>query len=84
MTGLLSPWGLAGTRVREIGVLRCPPSTANSSSPLTRLADVEAITADWVAWYNTSRLMHRLGLKPPAEHEADYYTACDGQPAAHT
>ena len=52
--------------------------------PLTRLADVEAITADWVAWYNTSRLMHRLGLKPPAEHEADYYTARDGQPAAHT
>ena len=29
----------------------------------------------FLAWYNTSRLMHRLGLKPPAEHEADYYTA---------
>jgi len=38
----------------------------------------------FLAWYNTGRLMHRLGLKPPAEHEADYYTARDGQPAAHT
>ncbi|WP_039827660.1 integrase core domain-containing protein, partial [Nocardia testacea] len=40
---------------------------------LTRLADVELLTADWVGWYNTSRLMHRLGRKPPAEYEADYY-----------
>jgi putative transposase len=40
---------------------------------LTRLADVEMLTADWVGWYNTSRLMHRLGRKPPAEYEADYY-----------
>jgi len=24
-------------------------------------------------WYNTSRLMHRLGRRPPAEAEAEYY-----------
>jgi putative transposase len=29
--------------------------------PLTGLGNLEAITADWVHWYNTSRLMHRLG-----------------------
>jgi transposase InsO family protein len=41
--------------------------------PLTGLSDVEAITADWVHWYNTSRLMHRLDRRPPAEAEADYH-----------
>lgn len=53
--------------------------------PLSSLSDVEEITADWVHWYNTSRLMHRLGRRPPAEHEANYYaTTRDGQPAVHT
>ena len=41
--------------------------------PLDKLADVELLTADWVHWYNTSRLMHRLGRTPPAEFEAAYY-----------
>lgn len=49
--------------------------------PLARLADVEALTADWVGWYNTSRIMHRLDRKPPAEYEADYYANCSQQPA---
>jgi putative transposase len=40
---------------------------------LATLADVEAATAAWVHWYNTTRLMHRLGRRPPAEAEADYY-----------
>jgi putative transposase len=53
--------------------------------PLDRLSDLEMITADWVHWYNTSRLMHHLGRRPPAEAEADYYaTIRDGQPVAHT
>jgi putative transposase len=53
--------------------------------PLTGLSDVEAITADWVHWYNTRRLMHRLDRRPPAEAEADYYAQTrDDQPAAHT
>jgi transposase InsO family protein len=40
---------------------------------LETLADVEEITSAWVHWYNTSRLMHRLGGRPPAEAEAEYY-----------
>ncbi|MDP9440869.1 MAG: IS3 family transposase, partial [Actinomycetota bacterium] len=53
--------------------------------PLSGLSDVEEITADWVHWYNTSRLMHRLGRRPPTEHEANYYaTTRDGQPVVHT
>ena len=40
---------------------------------LRTLADIEKITSGWVAWYNTSRLMHRLGRTPPAEFEAEYY-----------
>jgi len=31
------------------------------------------LTADRVHKYNTSRLMHRLGLRAPAEVEAEYY-----------
>ena len=34
---------------------------------------VETATAEWVHWYNTARLMHRLGRRPPAEAEAEYY-----------
>ena len=41
--------------------------------PLETLADLEEITSAWVHWYNTSRLMHRLGRRPPAEAEAEYY-----------
>jgi putative transposase len=53
--------------------------------PLTGLSDVEAITADWVHWYNTSRLMHRLDRRPPAEAEADYDAPTrDDQPVVHT
>jgi putative transposase len=55
------------------------------NGPVQSLADLENITSAWVHWYNTSRLMHRLGRRPPAEAEADYYAhKRDGQPAAHT
>ncbi len=40
--------------------------------PLNTVGDVEYITADYVAWYNQDRLMHRLGRIPPAEAEARY------------
>jgi putative transposase len=43
--------------------------------PLETIADVEKITSEWVHWYNTARLMHRLGRKPPAEAEQDYWAA---------
>jgi putative transposase len=48
------------------------------------LADLEAITSAWVHWYNTGRLMHRLGRRPPAE--ADYCAQYDESQsaAAHT
>ena len=50
--------------------------------PLRNLGDVELITADYVAWYNQQRLMHRLGRIPPAEAEAEYYDQLDAsQPA---
>lgn len=50
-------------------------------APLRTLSDVELITAEWVHWFNTARLMHRLGRIPPAEAEAAYYAACeDDQP----
>ncbi|WP_442913232.1 IS3 family transposase [Kribbella sp. CA-293567] len=53
--------------------------------PLTSLSTVEAITADWVHWYNTSRLMHRLDRRPPAEAEADYYSQTrDDRQVVHT
>ena len=41
--------------------------------PLHRLTDVELLTAEWVHWYNTDRLMHRLGRIPPLEYETVHY-----------
>jgi transposase InsO family protein len=38
--------------------------------PLRTMADVEKITSQWVHWYSTERLMHRLGGRSPAEAEA--------------
>jgi putative transposase len=46
--------------------------------PLDRLSDLEMITAAWVHWYNTSRLMHHLDRRPPADAEADYYATNRG------
>jgi putative transposase len=43
------------------------------NGPVCTLADLEDITSGWVHGYNTARLMHRLGRRPPAEVEADYY-----------
>ena len=43
------------------------------AGPIRTLADLEEATSAWVAWYNTERLMHRLGRKPPAEAEARYW-----------
>lgn len=43
------------------------------TGPLMTLGDLEDITSAWVHWYNASRLMHRLGLRAPAEAEAEYH-----------
>lgn len=40
--------------------------------PIATLGDLEKITAAWVAWYNNERLVRRLGLRPPAEADAEY------------
>ncbi|ATL70160.1 hypothetical protein CRH09_32215 [Nocardia terpenica] len=49
--------------------------------PLATLADVELLTLDWVDWFNSRRLTHRLGRKPPVEYEADYYAQRTGRQA---
>ncbi len=55
------------------------------NGPLSTLADLEEITSAWVHWYNTSRLMHRLRRRPPAEAEAEYYAHLEvGQHTDHT
>jgi|GEM_PF-2521170 hypothetical integral membrane protein (TIGR02206 family) len=43
------------------------------NGPIDTLSDLENMTSAWVSWYNESRLMHRLGRRPPAEAEAEYY-----------
>ena len=34
---------------------------------------VELATLEWVAWFNTQRLLESIGYIPPAEAEANYY-----------
>ena len=40
---------------------------------LASTGGVEKITAAWVHWYNNERLVHRLGLRPPAEVDAAWW-----------
>ena len=40
--------------------------------PWSGLDPVEYATLEWVAWYNTVRLMGPLGYRPPAEYETLY------------
>jgi hypothetical protein len=35
--------------------------------------DVEYATLEWVAWFNTTRLLEPLGYVTPAEYETAYY-----------
>ena len=39
------------------------------TGPWRCLDDVEYATLEWVAWFNTYRLMEPLGYLPPAEYE---------------
>ncbi len=41
--------------------------------PWRGIENVEFATLTWVAWYNTSRLLERIGYVPPAEFEQTYY-----------
>jgi transposase InsO family protein len=55
------------------------------SGPINSLSDLENMTSAWVSWYNASRLLHRLGRRPPAEAEAEYYAQLrTGMHTGHT
>ncbi|OBJ83538.1 transposase [Mycobacterium asiaticum] len=55
------------------------------SGPIRTIADLEDITSAWVSWYNACRLMHRLGRRPPAEAETEYYDRLHaGKHTGHT
>jgi transposase InsO family protein len=41
--------------------------------PWRGFEDVEYATLEWVAWFNTQRLLEPLGYVPPAEFEERYY-----------
>ena len=43
--------------------------------PWRNLDQVEYATLDWVAWFNTQRLLAPLGYLPPAEFEAQHYAS---------
>ncbi len=45
--------------------------------PWRSLEDVEFATLEWVAWWNTGRLLEPIGYVPPAEYEAAYYRRQD-------
>lgn len=49
--------------------------------PWKGLENVEYATLEWVAWYNSQRLMEPLGYVPPAEFEAQYHRAKAQEPA---
>jgi len=42
------------------------------AGPWRSLDDVEYATLEWVAWFNTRRLLEPLGYLPPAEYEAKF------------
>jgi transposase InsO family protein len=50
------------------------------AGPFKTLSEVEYATMAWVDWYNRRRLHATLGMRTPAEHEADYYAALQPEP----
>jgi putative transposase len=49
------------------------------AGPWRGLDDVEYATLEWVAWFNTQRLLEPLGYLPPAEYEEQYHRASAAQ-----
>lgn len=49
--------------------------------PWRNLDHVEYATLDWIAWFNTQRLLAPLGYLPPADFEAQHYAAVASQAA---
>jgi putative transposase len=54
----------------------------NRRGPWKTLADVELATAEWVDWYNTTRIHRSIGGVPPAEYESMYHAQTQPQPEA--
>ena len=54
--------------------------------PWKGVEDVEFATLEWVAWYNTSRLLEPIGHVPPNKFERGYYDrqTAPAEPAALT
>jgi len=51
------------------------------TGPLRHLADVEALTVNYVHWYNTDRLHSELGYLSPEEFEFAFYAQPHREPA---
>ena len=49
--------------------------------PWRGLEEVEYATLEWVAWFNTTRLLEPLGYLPPAEYEAQFHRTQAGHVA---
>lgn len=48
--------------------------------PWKGLGEVELATAEWVDWYNNTRLHGELGHVPPVEYECAYYAQNTQEP----
>lgn len=48
--------------------------------PWKTLGEVEIATAEWVDWYNNTRLHGEIGHVPPVEYEAAYYAQNTQEP----
>ena len=48
-------------------------SSELEDSTRQRIRAVELATLEWMAWFNTQRLLEPIGYIPPAEAEANYY-----------
>jgi hypothetical protein len=57
-----------------------PPGHHSGPGPLRTLADVEALTTDYVDWYNNHRLHSLLDNATPEEFEHAYYAHETGSP----
>ena len=54
------------------------------AGPWRGFDDVEYATLEWVAWFNTQRLLEPLGYVPPAEYEEQFHRTHRGTYDAHT
>ena len=50
--------------------------------PWRSFESVEYVTLEWVDWFNNRRLLEPIGNIPPAEAEANFYTALETEPVA--